>query len=96
MYAKIDFERLRNFRLNQRSLRVKFAHFRDAVNKVRNVDDIGLLIIFPSTFTAKAQNTCMNELKMQRRTSVPMVKWIPSSRLHKIQSGERYSKKCLI
>jgi hypothetical protein len=52
MYAKIESERLRYIRLHQRTLRVEqYAHLRDAINNDGNVNNIGQLIILPSTFT---------------------------------------------
>ena len=52
MYAKIESERLRYIRLNQRTLRVEqYAHLRDAVINDGNIADMGQLIILPSSFT---------------------------------------------
>ena len=51
MYAKIESERLRYLRMNQRQLRVEsYIHLRDAlVND--NLNEVGQVTILPSTFT---------------------------------------------
>ena len=52
MYAKIEAERLSFFRMNQSTLRVDdYIHLRDAVEKDRNPESLGQMIILPSTFT---------------------------------------------
>ena len=52
LYAKIESERLRYIRLNQKTLRVEqYAHLRDAVMNDGNVADMGQLVILPSSFT---------------------------------------------
>uniref|UniRef100_UPI00358F20A2 uncharacterized protein n=1 Tax=Myxine glutinosa TaxID=7769 RepID=UPI00358F20A2 len=52
MYAKIESERLLFIRLHQRQLRAEsYAHLRDAVNNDGDVQNMGQLVILPSTFT---------------------------------------------
>lgn len=51
MYAKIEGERLRYIRLNQKQLRVDdYIHLRDAFINDRDPSDIGQRFILPSTF----------------------------------------------
>lgn len=52
MYAKIESERLRYIRFNQKQLRAEeYIHLKDAINNDANVSDLGQLIILPSSFT---------------------------------------------
>ncbi|XP_015919286.2 uncharacterized protein [Parasteatoda tepidariorum] len=52
MFAKIESERLRFVLLNQKKLRVKeYVHLKDALNRDGSVNDIGKMVILPSTFT---------------------------------------------
>ncbi|KAF8787007.1 hypothetical protein HNY73_008646 [Argiope bruennichi] len=52
MYAKIETERLRFIRLNQKKLRVEdYIHLRDAITNDDNIKQIGKPTILPSTFT---------------------------------------------
>ena len=52
MYAKVESERLMYVRLNQKKLRVEeYIHLRDAVANDGNVDNLGQLMILPSSFT---------------------------------------------
>uniref|UniRef100_UPI00358E4945 uncharacterized protein n=1 Tax=Myxine glutinosa TaxID=7769 RepID=UPI00358E4945 len=52
MYAKIESERLLFIRLHQRQLRAEsYAHLKDAVNNDGDVQDMGQLVILPTTFT---------------------------------------------
>nr|XP_042898738.1 uncharacterized protein LOC107440395 [Parasteatoda tepidariorum] len=52
MFAKIESERLRFVRLNQKKLRVEeYVHLKDALNRDGSVHDIGKMVILPSTFT---------------------------------------------
>ena len=51
MYAKIESERLWFIRLTQKKLRVdEYIHLRDAIANDGNVDNLGQLVILPSTF----------------------------------------------
>lgn len=51
MYAKIETERLEFIRHNQRKLRSdEYIHLRDAMINDRSIDDMGKLVILPSTF----------------------------------------------
>lgn len=57
MYAKIESERLNFIRFHQRNLRCEeYIHLRDEVNNDGNVQDIGQLIILPSTFTGSPRH----------------------------------------
>ena len=50
MYAKIESERLLYIRLNQKRLRCEeYIHLRDAILRDRNPDDIGKMVILPSS-----------------------------------------------
>ncbi|KAL0882000.1 hypothetical protein ABMA27_001749 [Loxostege sticticalis] len=54
MYAKIETERLVFIRTNQRKLRAEsslFVDLRDAIQRDSNADDVGRMVILPSTFT---------------------------------------------
>ena len=55
MYAKIESERLRYIRLNQRKLRVEeYIHLRDAVANDGNTENLGALVILPATVNQAA------------------------------------------
>ena len=57
MYAKIESERLLFVRLNQKKLRVdEYIHLRDAIVNDGNADNIGRLVILPSTFTGSPRH----------------------------------------
>lgn len=50
MYAKVESEHLLFIRLNQKKLRAEnYIHLRDAIATDGNVDDVGKLVILPST-----------------------------------------------
>ncbi|KAJ8723199.1 hypothetical protein PYW08_003111 [Mythimna loreyi] len=52
MYAKIETERLVFIRSNQRKLRAEnYVHLRDAMQNDANAQDVGRMVILPSTFT---------------------------------------------
>ena len=52
VYAKIETERLLYFRCNQKKLRVEnYIHLRDALNQNEDADNLGRLVILPSSFT---------------------------------------------
>ncbi|CAH0663696.1 unnamed protein product [Spodoptera exigua] len=52
MYAKIETERLVFIRSNQRKLRAEnYVHLRDAMHHDANAQDVGRMVILPSTFT---------------------------------------------
>ena len=52
MYAKVDTERLLFIRLNQRKLRVDdYIHLRDAIAADGTANNLGKLVILPSSFT---------------------------------------------
>ncbi|PAA84583.1 hypothetical protein BOX15_Mlig017082g4 [Macrostomum lignano] len=52
MYAKIECERLNFIRFNQKKLRVEeYIHLRDAIAGERNPNEIGQMVILPSSFT---------------------------------------------
>ncbi|XP_045498452.1 uncharacterized protein LOC123696361 [Colias croceus] len=52
MYAKIETERLVFIRCNQRKLRAEnYVHLRDAMQNDVNAQDVGRMVILPSTFT---------------------------------------------
>ena len=52
MYVKIESERLCFIRLNQKKLRVdEYIHLRDAIANDGNTNNLGQLVILPSTFT---------------------------------------------
>ncbi|KAF8791836.1 hypothetical protein HNY73_003507 [Argiope bruennichi] len=60
MYAKIETERLRFIRLNQKKLRVEdYIYLKDAINNDDNIKQIGKSIILPSTFTGSPR--CMHK-----------------------------------
>lgn len=52
VYAKIETERLIFIRTNQKKLRVEnYIHLQDAIHQNENVEDLGQLVILPSSFT---------------------------------------------
>ena len=52
MYCKIESERLLYIKLNQKQLRVEsYAHLRDSIINDGNVQDMGQMVILPSSFT---------------------------------------------
>ncbi|GFV11083.1 hypothetical protein TNCV_2718271 [Trichonephila clavipes] len=52
VYANIETERLIFIRTNQKKLRVEnYIHLQDAINRNENVEDLGQLVILPSSFT---------------------------------------------
>lgn len=57
MYAKIETERLEFIRHNQRKLRSdEYIHLKDAMINDGNVDNMGKLVILPSTFTGSPRH----------------------------------------
>lgn len=57
MYAKIESERLNYIRYHQRKLRSEeYIHLRDAINTDGNVNDIGQMIILPSSYTGSPRH----------------------------------------
>lgn len=57
MYAKIEAERLMFIRYNQKKLRTdEYIHLRDAMKNDGNIDDMGKLVILPSTFTGSPRH----------------------------------------
>lgn len=57
VYAKIESERLLFIRLNQKKLRSEdYIHLRDAINNDGNVNDIGQMVILPSTYTGSPRH----------------------------------------
>jgi hypothetical protein len=57
MYAKIEAERLRYIRMNQDKLRAdEYIHLRDAVNNDVAAQNIGKMVILPSTFTGSPRH----------------------------------------
>ena len=67
MYVKIETERLLYIRLNQRKLRVEnYDHLKDAIQNDGNLEEMGKLIILPSSFTGSPRY-------MQQRTQDAMV-----------------------
>ena len=69
MYAKIESERLRYIRLNQRKLRVEeYIHLRDAVANDGNTENLGALVILPATFTGSPRH--MDEYTQDAMTYV--------------------------
>ncbi|GBP33121.1 ATP-dependent DNA helicase pif1 [Eumeta japonica] len=65
MYAKIETERLEFIRHNQRKLRSdEYIHLRDAIINDGKVDNMGKLVILPSTFTGSPRHV-RDMLKMQ-------------------------------
>ncbi|CAF1544942.1 unnamed protein product [Adineta ricciae] len=69
MYAKIESERLLFVRLNQKKLRVdEYIHLKDAITSDGKADNIGQLVIFPSTFTGSPRH--MHEYRQDSMTYV--------------------------
>ena len=57
MYAKIESERLLFICVNQKKPRVdEYIHLKDAIADDRNVNDVGKLVILPSTFTGSPRH----------------------------------------
>lgn len=60
MYAKIETERLNYIRFNQRKLRSEeYIHLRDAINNDGNAENVGQMVILPSSYTGSPRH--MNE-----------------------------------
>ena len=69
MYAKIESERLLFIRLNQKKLRVdEYVHLKDAIAKDGNINDVGKLVILPSSFTGSPRH--MHEYTQDATTYV--------------------------
>jgi ATP-dependent DNA helicase PIF1 len=69
MYAKIESERLLFVRLNQKKLRVdEYIHLRDAIANDGNANNLGQLVILPSTFTGSPRH--MHEYTQDAMTYV--------------------------
>lgn len=69
MYAKIESERLLYVRLHQKELRVdNYIHLRDAIANDGNVNNLGQLLILPSTFTGSPRH--MHEYTQDAMTYV--------------------------
>ncbi len=63
MYAKIESERLLYISLNQKKLRSEeYIHLRDAILRDQNPDDIGKMVILPSSVIGSPV-TCMSTLR---------------------------------
>lgn len=57
MYAKLESERLLYLRRNQKKLRADdYIHLRDAISTEGNINDIGQLVILPSTYTGSPRH----------------------------------------
>ena len=57
MYAKIESELLLFVRLNQKKLRVdEYIHLKDAIANDRDVNNVGKLVILPSSFTGSPRH----------------------------------------
>lgn len=57
MYAKIETERLLYIRQNQKKLRTEeYIHLRDAITTDENVENVGRLVILPSSFTGSPRH----------------------------------------
>ncbi|XP_046660821.1 uncharacterized protein LOC124354421 [Homalodisca vitripennis] len=57
MYAKIESERLSFLRWNQKRLRAEeYIHLRDAISRDANAEDIGKIVILPSSFTGSPRH----------------------------------------
>lgn len=57
MYAKIESERLLYLRINQKKLRAdEYVHLRDAISRDSNANDIGQMVILPSSFTGSPRH----------------------------------------
>lgn len=69
MYAKIEAERLLYIRLNQKKLRTdEYIHLKDAMMQDGNIEDIGKMLILPSTFIGSARH--MHEYAQDAMTYV--------------------------
>ena len=69
MYAKIESERLFFVRLNQKKLRVEeYIHLRDAIANDGDTDNLGQLVILPSSFTGSPRH--MHEYTQDAMTYV--------------------------
>lgn len=69
MYAKIETERLNFIRFNQAKLRSEeYIHLRDAINNDANVNDVGRMIILPSSYTGSPRH--MHEYAQDAMTYV--------------------------
>jgi hypothetical protein len=69
MYAKIESERLLFVRLNQKKLRVdEYIHLKDAIASDGNANNLGQLVILPSTFTGSPRH--MHEYTQDAMTYV--------------------------
>ena len=69
MYAKIESERLCFIRFNQKKLRVdEYIHLKDAIANDGNADNVGQLVILPSTFTGSPRH--MHEYTQDAMTYV--------------------------
>lgn len=69
MYAKIESERLLYIRQNQSKLRTdEYIHLRDAIASDGNVQNLGRLLILPSTFTGSHRH--MHEYAQEAMTYV--------------------------
>lgn len=69
MYAKIETERLNFIRFNQKKLRSEeYIHLRDAINSDGNVQDLGKMIILPSSYTGSPRH--MHEYAQDAMTYV--------------------------
>ena len=69
MYAKIESERFSYIRFNQQKLRVEqYIHLKDAVTNDGNAENVGQLVILPSTFTGSPRH--MHEYTQDAMTYV--------------------------
>ena len=69
MYAKIESERLCFLRFNQKKLRADdYVHLKDAIANDGNADNVGKLVILPSTFTGSPRH--MHEYTQDAMTYV--------------------------
>ena len=57
MYVKIESERLLYIRINQQKLRSEqYIHLRDAISNDANPQDLGKMVILPSSFTGSPRH----------------------------------------
>ncbi|XP_044735689.1 uncharacterized protein LOC123297922 [Chrysoperla carnea] len=69
MYAKIEAERMLYIRLNQKKLRTEeYIHLRDAIMNDGNIDDIGTMVILPSSYIGSPRH--MHEYTQDAMTYV--------------------------
>ncbi|GBO98478.1 Carotenoid isomerooxygenase [Eumeta japonica] len=69
MYAKIEAERMLYIRLNQKKLRTEeYIHLRDAIVNDGNIDDIGTMVILPSSYIGSPRH--MHEYTQDAMTYV--------------------------